>query len=55
MDFWDATKVLFRRWYLALPLLLITLGVTAYTATPEECAQHGLSPGEKVFVAAKTG
>jgi hypothetical protein len=33
VDFWDATKVLFRRWYLALPLLLITLGVTAYTAT----------------------
>ncbi len=33
MDFWDATKVLFRRWYLTIPLLLITLGVTAYTAT----------------------
>jgi hypothetical protein len=33
VDFWDATKVLFRRWYLALPLLLITLGATGYTAT----------------------
>ena len=31
MDFWDATKVLFRRWYLTIPLLFITLGVTAYT------------------------
>lgn len=33
MDFWDATKVLFRRWYISLPLLLLTLGGTGYTAT----------------------
>jgi hypothetical protein len=32
VDFWDATKVLFRRWYIALPLLLLTFGATGYTA-----------------------
>ena len=33
MDFWDATKVLFRRWYISLPLLLLTIGATTYTTT----------------------
>lgn len=33
MDFWDATKVLFRRWYVTFPLLLLTIAGTAYTAT----------------------
>lgn len=32
MDFWDATKVLVRRWYITLPLLLLTIGATGYTA-----------------------
>jgi hypothetical protein len=32
VDFWDATKVLFRRWYVALPLLLLAIGGSAYTA-----------------------
>ena len=32
MDFWDATKVLVRRWYIAVPLFLLTLGATGYTA-----------------------
>ncbi|NMO57795.1 hypothetical protein HH310_42365 [Actinoplanes sp. TBRC 11911] len=36
MDFWDATKVLVRRWYLALPLLLLTFAGTGYTATQIE-------------------
>lgn len=33
MDFWDATRVMIRRWYVAVPLLLLTFGATAYTAT----------------------
>jgi hypothetical protein len=36
VDFWDATKVLVRRWYLALPLLLLTFAGTGYTATAIE-------------------
>ncbi|WP_127500642.1 hypothetical protein [Actinoplanes solisilvae] len=36
MDFWDATKVMFRRWYLTLPLLLLTAAGTGYTATAIE-------------------
>lgn len=32
MDFWDATKVMFRRWYIALPLLLIGAAMTVYTS-----------------------
>jgi hypothetical protein len=32
VDFWDATKVMVRRWYIAVPLLLLTLGLTGYTA-----------------------
>lgn len=30
MDFWDATKVMFRRWYMTLPLLLLTAAATVY-------------------------
>ena len=36
MDFWDATKVMVRRWYLTIPLLLLTFAGTAYTATAIE-------------------
>jgi hypothetical protein len=32
VDFWDATKVLVRRWYITIPLLLLTFGATGYTA-----------------------
>jgi hypothetical protein len=32
VDFWDATKLMLRRWYIALPLLLLTAAATAYTA-----------------------
>lgn len=33
MDFWDVTRLIFRRWYVAVPLLLISAGATVYTAT----------------------
>lgn len=32
MDFWDLTKLLFRRWYVAGPLLILTLAGTYYAA-----------------------
>lgn len=32
MDFWDLTKLLFRRWYVAGPLLLLTIVGTAVAA-----------------------
>lgn len=28
MDFWDLTKVLFRRWMIALPMILVSAGLT---------------------------
>nr|MDT0658393.1 hypothetical protein [Micromonospora sp. DSM 115978] len=31
MDFWDLTKLLFRRWYVAVPLLLLSVGAAAWT------------------------
>lgn len=33
MDFLDFTKLLVRRWWVSVPLLLITLGLTVYTYT----------------------
>ncbi len=38
MDFWDLTVVIFRRWKISLPLLVVTIGVTAWvglTAKPD--------------------
>jgi hypothetical protein len=32
VDFWDITKVMFRRWYVAVPLLLASIAGTGYTA-----------------------
>ncbi|MEV6596521.1 hypothetical protein AB0M36_06575 [Actinoplanes sp. NPDC051346] len=32
MDFWDLTKLLVRRWYVSVTLLLLTIAGTAYTA-----------------------
>lgn len=32
MDFWDLTKLLYRRWYVSVPLLLLTLGGTVTAA-----------------------
>ncbi|MFI5496962.1 hypothetical protein [Actinoplanes sp. NPDC051859] len=32
MDFWDLTKLLVRRWYISVTLLLVTFGATAYAA-----------------------
>jgi hypothetical protein len=46
------------RWYgrdFSTRLAAAGFEVTAHTATPEECAQHGLQPGEKVFVGVKLG
>jgi capsular polysaccharide biosynthesis protein len=33
VDFWDLTKLLFRRWKISLPLLLISIGATAWVAS----------------------
>jgi hypothetical protein len=32
LDFWDLTVLIFRRWKIALPLLLLSIGATAYVA-----------------------
>ncbi len=32
MDFWDLTVLIFRRWKVALPLLLLSVGVAAFVA-----------------------
>ena len=32
MDFWDLTKLLFRRWYVSVPLLLLSVGAAGFTA-----------------------
>jgi hypothetical protein len=32
LDFWDLTVVIFRRWKISLPLLLLAVGATAYVA-----------------------
>jgi hypothetical protein len=32
VDFWDVTKLLFRRWYIAVPLLLLTAAVSVFVA-----------------------
>ena len=33
MDFWDLTKVILRRWYVAVPMLILTGLAAAYTMT----------------------
>ncbi|MFY1636618.1 hypothetical protein ACN27F_25635 [Solwaraspora sp. WMMB335] len=41
MDFWDLTKLLFRRWYIATPLLLLAVastGLAAATIEPDYVA-----------------
>lgn len=38
MDFWDLTKLVFRRWYVAVPLLVLTglaAAYTTYTVKPD--------------------
>jgi hypothetical protein len=32
MDFWDLTALIFRRWKVSLPLLLVAIGATAFVA-----------------------
>ncbi|GLY05273.1 hypothetical protein [Actinoplanes sp. NBRC 101535] len=36
MDFWDLTKLMFRRWYVSVPALLIAVAVTLFVATRVE-------------------
>ncbi|WP_326551985.1 hypothetical protein [Micromonospora sp. NBC_01813] len=36
MDFWDLTKLLFRRWYFAVPLLVISVAAAGWTRTSVE-------------------
>ena len=36
MDFWDLTKLMFRRWYVSVPLFLVAVGATLYVATRVE-------------------
>ena len=31
MDLWDLTRLLFRRWYVAVPMILLTIGAGAFT------------------------
>ena len=33
MDFWDITKLLVRRWMVAVPLLLLSAGITGVTVS----------------------
>ncbi|RAK25841.1 hypothetical protein B0I29_13050 [Actinoplanes lutulentus] len=62
MDFWDLAKLLFRRWYIAAPLLLLSVGAAYmvgksvkpdYIATsyvqlvPPTAAEEEVEPGEK--------
>jgi hypothetical protein len=36
VDFWDLTRLVFRRWYVSVPMLLLTLGGALWTATGVE-------------------
>ncbi|MFI5937435.1 hypothetical protein [Actinoplanes sp. NPDC051494] len=36
MDFWDLTKLMFRRWYVSVPLFLVAVGATLYVASRVE-------------------
>jgi hypothetical protein len=36
VDFWDLTKLLFRRWYVSVPLFLVAAGATLFVASRVE-------------------
>lgn len=36
MDFWDLTRMVFRRWYVSAPMLLLTVGGATWTVTGVE-------------------
>ncbi|KUL40014.1 hypothetical protein [Actinoplanes awajinensis] len=58
MDLWDMTKLLFRRWYLSLPMLLVTLvlvGVAAVTVKPDYSAVGHIQFIPPVGTTAKDG
>lgn len=44
MDFWATINVLFRRWYVAVPILLLTIGATAamYSSIPKRYVTHAV-------------
>ena len=43
MDFWDLTKLLFRRWYVAAPLLVVTALIGAWTYSTVKPDYKGVS------------
>jgi hypothetical protein len=43
VDFWDITRLLLRRWYVATPLLVITLAIGAWTYTTVQPDYKGVS------------
>jgi hypothetical protein len=36
VDFWDLTKLMFRRWYVSVPAFLVAIGVTLYVGSRVE-------------------
>ncbi|WP_328468558.1 hypothetical protein OHA21_52105 [Actinoplanes sp. NBC_00393] len=36
MDFWDLTKLMFRRWYVSVPAVMLAIGATLFVATRVE-------------------
>jgi hypothetical protein len=54
VDFWDITRLLLRRWYVATPLLVITLLVGAWTYTTVQPDYKGVSYVQLVPPAAPT-
>ncbi|MDI6101736.1 hypothetical protein QLQ12_24245 [Actinoplanes sp. NEAU-A12] len=58
MDLWDMTKLLFRRWYFSLPMLLVTIaavGVAAVTVKPDYSATGHIQFIPPVGTVAKDG
>ncbi len=54
MDFWDITRLLLRRWYIAAPLMLVTLLVGAWTYTTVQPDYKAVSYVQLVPPAAPT-
>lgn len=43
MDFWDLTKLLFRRWYLMVPMLVVSVVVAVYVGSTVKPDYEGIS------------
>ena len=54
MDFWDITRLLLRRWYVATPLLVVTLIVGVWTYTSVQPDYKGVSYVQLIPPAAPT-